>query len=356
MALEVPAELAAAEPPEARGLSRDGVRLMVSRVSDAARRGDEVTHTRFDELPDVLDPGDLLVVNTSATINASFDAVRVSRDGTSDVEVHLSTRLSGQQWVIELRRVSAKGSVPLLDARAGEGVRMPGGATASLVEPYESSGAHSNGNVRLWIAEMTMPMEAMAYAARFGSPIRYGYVPRRWPLSYYQTVFAGEPGSVEMPSAGRPFTMGMLERLASRGIGIATIVLHTGVSSLEAHEAPYRERCRVPATTARAVNVTRALGRRVVAVGTTVVRALETFASPDGAVRAGEGWTSLVMGPKRGPLVVDALLTGLHPPNSSHLSMLETFAPRDHLTRAYDAALHERYLWHEFGDLHLILP
>lgn len=351
MALAVPAELAAGEPPEARGLSRDAVRLMVSRVSE-----DAVTHTRFAELPHLLEPGDLLVVNTSATINASFDAIRETRDGLSHIEVHLSTRLSGSRWLIELRKPSAEGSAPLLDARAGERLRLAGGASAWLKKPHELPGTRSNGAIRIWVAELTMPIEAMTYAARYGSPIRYGHVRKRWPLSYYQSVFAGEPGSVEMPSAARPFTIGMLEQLANRGISVATIVLHTGVSSLEAHELPYAERYRVPATTARAVNMTRALGGRVVAVGTTAVRALETAASRDGRVSPVEGWTALVMGPERGPLVVDALLTGLHPPDSSHLSMLETFASRAHLYRAYEEALHEHYLWHEFGDLHLILP
>lgn len=348
----VPAELAAGEPPEARGLSRDAVRLLVSRV-----REEEISHTRFNELPDLLDPGDLLVVNTSATINASFDATHVTREDESEVELHLSTRLSGHHWVIELRRMSPEGSAPLLDARAGERVRMPGGATAVLIQPCAARRSTAwTGAVRLWVAELTLPVEAMAYAARFGSPIRYGYVRKRWPLSYYQTVFASEPGSVEMPSAGRPFTTAMLERLAIRGISIATIALHTGVSSLEGHEPPYAERYRVPGTTARAVNMTRALGGRVVAIGTTVVRALETATSRDARVIPGEGWTALVMGRMRGPLVVDALLTGLHPMDSSHMAMLETFAPREHLQRAYDTARRARYLWHEFGDLHLILP
>jgi S-adenosylmethionine:tRNA ribosyltransferase-isomerase len=185
-------------------------------------------------------------------------------------------------------------------------------------------------------------------------PIRYGYVSKPWPLSFYQTVFAGESGSAEMPSAGRAFTHEIVERLKRNGVHIVPITLHTGVSSLEADEPPYPERYRVPELTARTVNSARSRGKRIVAVGTTVVRALETVADTDGDVQSGEGWTDLVITPERGPHAVDAILTGLHEPKASHLAMLEALAGRDHLALAYDAALSNHYLWHEFGDLHLI--
>jgi S-adenosylmethionine:tRNA ribosyltransferase-isomerase len=207
MALAVPAERAAGEPPEARGLSRDAVRLMVSHVKE-----DAVTHTRFDELPHLLEPGDVLVVNTSATINASFDAIREMRDGLSHVEVHLSTRWSGSRWLIELRQPSAEGSAPLLDARAGERLRLAGGAFAWLKKPHELPGTRSNGAVRLWAAELTTPIEAMAYAA--GTAHRSIRLCAPWLPSYYQTVLP-VTRSVEMPSAARPFTIGMVEQLAT---------------------------------------------------------------------------------------------------------------------------------------------
>ncbi|MCA1553321.1 MAG: S-adenosylmethionine:tRNA ribosyltransferase-isomerase, partial [Chloroflexi bacterium] len=145
-------------------------------------------------------------------------------------------------------------------------------------------------------------------------------------------------------------------QLVARGVQVAPLILHTGVSSLEAHEAPYEEFYRVPSTTARAVNVARASGQRIIAVGTTVVRALETVADKDGSAHPGEGWTSLVVTPSRGMRVVSGLLTGLHEPQASHLAMLQALAGREHLRRTYAEALRERYLWHEFGDLHLILP
>ncbi len=208
--------------------------------------------------------------------------------------------------------------------------------------------------VRLWVARLDCPGGVLAYAAEHGSPIRYDYVRERWPLAYYQTVFASVPGSAEMPSAGRAFTRELVERLRANGVRIAPLVLHTGVSSLEPDEPPYPERYCVPADTADEVNRAHAAGRRVIAVGTTVVRALETVASPDGRVSPGAGWTDLVITPERGVEAVDAILTGFHPPRASHLAMLEALAGRSHLAVAYRAALRERYLWHEFGDLHLI--
>ena len=351
VAFSLPDELAAHEPPEARGLSRDSVRLMVSRAS-----GDVITHSAFSDLPDFLDRGDLLVVNTSATLNAAFDADREHLDGSrSHATVHFSSPLAESRWVVELRRQSLKGSRPMLDAEAGEVLGLPGGAEARLVRPY-SRPIPSSGGVRLWIADVRLPTDHFTYSTLYGSPIRYSYVPRKWPLSYYQTVFASDPGSAEMPSAGRPFTEKILDRLKLRGVGVARVTLHTGVSSLDAGEEPYPERYRVPPSAARAVNRTRRAGRRVVAVGTTVVRALETAASSDGIVRPSEGWTDVVVTPERGVRAVDAILTGLHAPEASHLAILEALAGTEHVARAYELALSERYLWHEFGDAHLILP
>jgi S-adenosylmethionine:tRNA ribosyltransferase-isomerase len=349
---ELPEALVAREPPEARGLTRDSVRLMVSRVAD-----DTVVHSRFHDFPEFLAPGDVLVVNASATINAAIDAWREGPTGRERIELHLSTPLPDGRWVIELRRLTVAGTAPLFTARAGERVELAGGATALLTEPFRPGGAGPiapDDRVRLWSAEFTAPAGALAHFTAHGWPIRYDYVRRRWPLSYYQTVFAAEPGSAEMPSAGRAFTAEIVERLKRKGVRIAPLVLHTGVASLEDDEPPYPERYSVSAATAELVNQAHAAGDRVVAVGTTVVRALETVASPDGRVEPGEGWTELVVTPERGVFAVDAMLTGLHAPRASHLAMLETIAGRGHLELAYRAALRHRYLWHEFGDLHLI--
>jgi S-adenosylmethionine:tRNA ribosyltransferase-isomerase len=338
----LPYELAAHEPPEARGLDRDEVKLMVSRVHD-----DAITNTCFFHFPEFLDKGDVLVVNTSATINAAFES--------GDITLNLSTPLSDTRWIVELRRNGEKGTAPLFDASSGEIITLPAGGTARLLEPFTRESAMP-GRVRLWVADLDLPTDVLSFSSSHGTPVRYDYVPDRWPLLYYQTVFSYDPGSAEMPSAGRAFTRDTVARLRRKGVNIAPVVLHTGVSSLESDEAPYPERYRVPAATARVVNSARSRGARVVAVGTTVVRALETVADPNGTVREGHGWTDLVISPERGVRSVDGILTGLHAPRATHLSMLEAFAPAEHLSLAYDNALREQYLWHEFGDLHLLLP
>ena len=354
---ELPEELVAREPPEARGLARDGVRLLVSDPDT-----DHVRHATARDLPDFLGAGDVLVVNASATINAALDGWRSERGSATGelVAVHLSSPVpwstDDHRWVIELRRLTGEGTRPLLDARAGDRVRLRGGGSATLLAPFGERGSRlPNESVRLWEAELTCPGGVMAYAEEFGAPIRYAYVRERWPLYMYQTMFGTEPGSAEMPSAGRPFTADIVMRLQSKGVVIAPIVLHTGVASLEAGELPYAERFRVTGCTAEAVNRARATHHRVVAVGTTVVRALETVASPDGTVSAAEGWTDLIVTPERGVRVVDALVTGFHEPRASHLALLEAIAGRRHLSLAYKAALENGYLWHEFGDLHLII-
>lgn len=341
----LPPELEAAEPAEARGLARDDVRLLVSRYSD-----DSLAHARFRDLPRFLSPGDLLVVNTSGTLNAALPAWRA--DGTP-MALHLSTRLPAGLWSVELRTLGERGTRPCLDATRGERLRLPAGATATLHTPYRRG---PDAPARLWVAELEVSAPLEWYLEDHGAPIRYGYVPRAWPSIYYQTVFAEEPGSAEMPSAGRAFTPELVTRLVSRGVQVAPLVLHTGVASLESHEPPYEEFYRVPPATARAVNAARAAGRRIVAVGTTAVRALETVTDEQGQAHPGEGWTNLIITPERGLRAVNGLLTGLHEPRATHLLMLAALCGQHHLRLSYGEALRARYLWHEFGDLHLILP
>jgi S-adenosylmethionine:tRNA ribosyltransferase-isomerase len=327
---ELPADLEAHEPPEARGLARDGVRLMVSHLGD-----DSIEHRRFVDLSEVLRPGDLLVANDSATVPAALTATR--SDGTP-LTVHISTRLPADLWVVEPRHVAAC---------AGEVLTLPGGTTATLLVPYADS-------QRLWVAVFNTDVRQLMQS--YGRAIAYPYVRGRWPIEMYQTVYAGPSGSAEMPSAGRAFSPDVLEQLAHRGIGFVTLTLHTGVASLELPERPYAEEYWVPELTAAAVRRAKAEVRRVIAVGTTVVRALESPVEVgSGAVVASHAWTELMVTPERGVTVVDSLLTGFHEPKATHLAMLEAIAGRCHLEQAYAAALAGRYLWHEFGDLHLIL-
>lgn len=341
----LPPEREAAEPPEARGLARDAVRLMVSHYDN-----DEIDHAQFRDLPQFLSEGDLLIINTSGTLNAALQATRGDR---STLELHLSTRLPNDQWVVEVRRLTGQGTAPVFTMRAGETLDLPAGAFATLHTPYTVTG---HGGTRLWVATLRLPGTSVDYLAEHGFPIRYSYVRDAWPASYYQTVYVTEMGSAEMPSAGRAFTPELITRLVAQGVQVMPLVLHTGVASLEANEPPYEEFYRVPAVTASAVNAARAAGRRVIAVGTTVVRALESATDQSGIVRAQAGWTELVITPERGMRVVDGLITGFHEPQATHLAMLAALCGLPHLQLTYAAALHQGYLWHEFGDLHLILP
>jgi S-adenosylmethionine:tRNA ribosyltransferase-isomerase len=329
------------ERPELRGLERADVALLV-----ASRSTGSLVNACFAELSHFLHPGDLLVVNTSATLPAAVPA-RV--DG-EEVELHLSTPAdpagAGEPlWVVELRSVDRRP----LRAPIGARLELPGGAHAELLAPYLRS-------TRLSVASLSLDGPVEDYLARHGHPVRYRHTRVDLPIDAYQTVFAREPGSAEMPSAARPFTAELVTELVSAGVLVAPITLHCGVSSLEAGENPYPERYRVPGETARLVNAVHGWGGRVIAVGTTVVRALETVAAPDGTVRAGEGLTRLVVSPERGLRTVDGLVTGWHEPESSHLSLLEAAAGPELLRRSHDAAHAAGYRFHEFGDSHLILP
>ena len=335
----LPAGLEASEPPPVR----DGVRLLVAGANG-------IRHARFCQFGEFLAEGDLVVVNTSATLAAAVDG---NRAGTA-VEVHFSAELDDGAWVVEVRpaRVSTG---PVAGLRPGEVIGLADGVGLVLDGPRPA------GQDRLWRAELRAGQSRIeggvaAFLARHGRPIRYAYVPRQWPLAQYQTVFGREPGSAEMPSAGRPFTAEVVTDLVTRGVALAPIVLHTGVSSQEPGEPPQPERFRVPEATARLVNATRAAGGRVVAVGTTVTRALESAADPDGTVRARSGWTDLVLGPERPARVVNGLVTGWHAPGASHLALLTAVAGPELVGVAYAEALRLGYRWHEFGDSCLLLP
>ncbi len=334
----LPAALEAHEPPEARGLTRSGVRLLVGRRATGA-----VTGHRFTDLPALLRPGDVLVVNTSATLPAAVGVLG------GELTVHFSTELPDGRWLVELRRPAGGTTAPYDAGLAGQRSELPGGATVLLRQPY------STGRLRTvdvgWAG-----LTPLRYLHRHGVPIRYGYVRRRWPLRYYQTVFGTEPGSAEMPSASRPFTEQLVTRLVSAGVLVVPVLLHTGVASPEAHERPYPERFAVPGPTARVVTGARAGGGRVIAVGTTAVRALESAADDAGVVRPAHGWTDLVVTEQRGVHAVDGLLTGFHEPRASHLDMLAAIAGRPLLDACYARAVADSFLWHEFGDVNLLLP
>lgn len=333
-----PTSLEATAPPEVRGLERDEVRLIVSTPAGH-------THVRFRDLSKFLDPGDVLVVNRSATVPASLPA----KGDTGEFLLNLSTRYGDGLWLAELRwSPSEPGPLPL---EAGAEIRVAG-LPARLIAPYP-------GLPRLWFVRIAGNLKTAV--ACFGQPIRYAYLDQAYPIEYYQTLFGNIPGSAEMPSAGRPFSQQVMEDLQAWRVRVAGIVLHAGVSSLEVEaddvedQPLYPEPFAVPPATARTVNRAHRAGRRIIAVGTTVVRALES--AWDGEqVQPLEGFTRLYVHPDRKVNVVDGLLTGLHDPLASHLAMLYAIAGPELICEAYAEAVREGYLWHEFGDSHLILP
>lgn len=341
-----PDDITAPAPPEYRGLARGEVRLLVAGP-------DRLTHTRFHRLPEHLRAGDLVVVNTSATVPGEADGVS-SRHGA--VVLHVATPLPDGAWVVEVR-TSPDAARPVLDARPGDTIVAAGIAfTLEGGYPAEGSAPAGDGN-RLWRARPDAARAGVRAALdRFGRAISYGYLTRHYPLAAYQTIFARRPGSAEMTSAARPFTAELVVELVTRGVLLAPVTLHTGVSSQEAGELPQPERFRVPAATADLVNHVRARGGRVVAAGTTATRALESAVGSDGLARESEGWTERLVSVEDPPRVVDGLITGWHNPDASHLLLVESVAGAELTQRAYDAAVAEGYLWHEFGDSALLLP
>ena len=334
---EVTSSLVATVPPEHRGQDRADVRLLVGSLGTH-----RVAHHRFGDILGYLRPGDVLVVNNSATIPSAIDAV--TSEGMRLV-VHVSSPTPTGFWTVEVRDpLPGDGTAPGPDL-APQVLRLAGGATLELL-------ARSRRTPRLWLAASDGLPGAMG---RHGRAIRYTPGPR-YPIETYQTVFASVPGSAEMPSAGRPFTRELVTSAISGGVVVAPITLHAGVSSFEDHESPGEERYRVPASTAAAINALRSTGGRVVAVGTTVVRALETVTDEAGSVHPGEGTTDLVLGAERGLRATDGLITGWHEPRSSHLRLLEALTGHDFLEKVYEVAVEHGYLWHEFGDSALFLP
>jgi S-adenosylmethionine:tRNA ribosyltransferase-isomerase len=333
-------------PPEARGLARDAVRLLV-----LDKRTGATTHVRFFDLPNFLSPGDVLVVNTSATIPAKLCA-RVADEA---IQLHLATKLSEDTFIVERR--TANGGPDRRTFARGTHIEIVD-VESMRVEAVVEVERQFHPNSRLWVVKSDKNL--FEIAKRIGLPIRYSYVKDELNVSAYQTVFARTYGSAEMPSASRPFTHSVLKRLAARGVKIRSLILHTGVSSHEVerdleHHPVLPEWYHIPAATAVAVNQAKARGHRIIAVGTTVIRALESAVMPNGEVMPGSNWTTHLVTPETPPIVVTGLITGMHESQSSHLALLYSFVKPEMLRRAYEEAVRHGYLWHEFGDSNLIL-
>ena len=341
----LPPELSAKEPPERRGIRRDQVRLLV--IERATGR---IEHSRFDKIDNYLRAGDLLVFNSSRTLPASLRGCCATHGPC--MEVRLAERLPDDSWLALL--LCEQGDPFGCGLCAGMQIEFAEGLAATVLDRDENI-------PRLWQLRFSISgTQLVDLIYRLGKPIRYEYVSAPWDLDYYQTVYAKEPGSAEMPSAGRAFTWKLLLDLKRRGIESAYIVLHTGLSSYmddeldRAHPASEEEYF-VSATTAEKINRARKSGGRMIAVGTTAVRALESAVDESGRVQAQHGYTRLRIDNKHRLKAVDGLLTGLHEPEASHLDLLSAFLPAEQIRAAYEEAVERRYLWHEFGDLNLIL-
>jgi S-adenosylmethionine:tRNA ribosyltransferase-isomerase len=343
----LPPELSAKEPPERRGIRRDQVRLMV--IDRATRK---IEHTRFDNIDNYLRRGDLLVFNSSRTLPASMRGCECSESHGPCMEVRLAERLPDDSWLALL--LCEKGDPFGCGLRPQMRIQFSEELAATVMD--------RNVRIpRLWRLRFTKSgTELVDLIYRLGKPIRYEYVSAPWDLDYYQTVYAKEPGSAEMPSAGRAFSWKLLLDLKRRGIDSAYLVLHTGLSAymddeLDAQHPVSEEEYFVGATAADKINRTRQSGGRIIAVGTTVVRALESIVDDNGRVSEAHGYTQLKIDNLHQLKAVDGLLTGLHEPQASHLDLLSAFLPPKQIRAAYEEAIARKYLWHEFGDLNLIL-
>ncbi len=342
---KLPPELSAKDPPERRGIARDQVRLMV--IDRATAR---LEHTRFDKLGEFLRPGDLLVFNSSRTLPASLSGCGAPAGPC--MQVRLAEHLPDDLWLALL--LCLKGDPFSCGLRSGMQIDFGQGLTGTVYD--------CDQNIpRLWKIRFSKSgIDLVELLYRLGEPIRYEYVSAPWDLDYYQTVYAKEPGSAEMPSAGRAFTWKLLFGLKRRGVETAYVVLHTGLSSymddeLDAQYPASEEEYLVSEAAAEKINLTHQKGGRVIAVGTTVVRALETVAHLPGKVHPRHGYTRLHITSDHPLRAVDGLLTGLHEPEASHLDLLTAFLPVEIVREAYEEAVGRGYLWHEFGDLNLIV-
>jgi len=315
---------------------------------------------RVRDLAAALVPGDVLVLNDAATLPASLHGTTARGDA---VEVRLVTRRGDGAWTALLFgrgdwRTRTEDRPPPPPIAPGDELRFHGLAcrVASVSGP--------SGRIAVVRFEPRAPGDDAAFWSalyRAGRPVQYAYVERDLALWHVQTAYAGRPWAAEMPSAGRPLGWSLLLGLARRGVRLAHVTHAAGLSSSgdPAIDAllPMAERYDVPPATASAIREARAGGGRIVAVGTTVVRALEgAAANGGGTLAAGEGETTLLIGPGFRPRVVDALFTGIHDATASHFALLQAFAPRPILEAAYATAERDGFLGHEFGDSTLILP
>jgi S-adenosylmethionine:tRNA ribosyltransferase-isomerase len=344
---DLPSDLIAQEP----AAERDRSRLLVVRRDDAS-----LEYRHFLDLPEVLDPGDLLVLNDTRVLAARLLGQRERTRGKWE-GLYLGERDGAWELLCQLRGTLVEGETVIVsepyDVSRSDGLRLT------------YLGRSPDGHFRFRPQSPGTPAELLT---------RYGHVPlppyiRKGreiasDVERYQTIYARRPGAVAAPSAGLHFTDRLFDRLRERSVLTATLTLHVGLGTFQPLQTDdptkhvmHREWCELPATTADAVNECRDRGRRVVAVGTTAVRTLESAAArnPDAPLQPWRGETDLFI---RSPFrfrVVDALVTNFHLPRTSLLLLVGAFAGEDLLHRAYEEAIRQRYRFYSYGDAMLIL-
>ncbi|MEO0875924.1 MAG: S-adenosylmethionine:tRNA ribosyltransferase-isomerase, partial [Bacteroidota bacterium] len=300
----LPQKLACPLPTEERGLNRDDVRLMVSNHD-----GQTINHRGFYDLDEVLDAGDVLVVNTSATIPAALPLVLP--DG-AEARLHLSTQLAKKRWLVEIRSVSQNNTRRWTSGAPGQSFELPGGASLQLETPFYQDAQL----LHLWEATLEVPQPLSEYLQQFARPVKYQNINKPYPIAYYQTYFGQQAGSTEMPSAARGFTEELVQKLLKKGVQIVPILLHTGVSSLEVNEHPYPEYLEISRLSSQQINIAKQQNKRIIVVGTTAVRALESATDNAGTVQPYQGLTELYIQSNYKMKVANGLLTGFHEPEA----------------------------------------
>ena len=341
----LPDELRAKKPPELRGINHDHVRLFV------IDRNNRMTyHSAFNHLSDFLRRGDLLIFNSSRTLPASLKTINYKAQ--QNLEVRLAEHLPDDCWLVLFLYQNKNHFHSNL--KPGLRIEFASGLSATIIE-------RNIHNPRLWKIKFSANgPELINIFYQIGKPIHYGYISAPLPLEYFLTVFAKDPVSSEMPSAGRAFTWKMLFDLKNKGIDTAFLTLHTGLSSYmngdpNAGQLVAEEEYFISESTADKIETNKARNGRIVAVGTSVVRVLESCAIQTGKVLPGHAYTSPRMTEGHKLKIADGLITGFHEPEASHLDLLSAFLSPSLIKKSYEEAIEKNYLWHEFGDLCLII-
>ena len=319
---------------------------------DAQREGHDIAP--IDALPDRLAPGDLIVLNDAATLPSSLSG---TGPGGEAIELRLARSLGGSRWIAAVLgagdwRTPTEDRPPPPALAPGDVVAIGPGFAAHVVQ---------NAGPRLVAIRLEADRgEWLQAVYRSGQPVRYSYLGGPVPIGAFQTAFATRPWASEAPSAALPLSWAILLAARRTGIGLATLTHAAGLSSIDGgsidRALPLPERSAIGEATIAAIDATRAAGHRVIAAGTTVVRALEgRFAQHGSALRAGVSETDLVIGGGFVPRVVDGLLTKIHAPDEPHFAVLAAFAPADRLEAAFADAGRRGLRNHEFGDAALLL-